>query len=139
MKRILISILSMLLLLVFAGCQAEKSSGINLINGKPEWFFAPSKEGRIGGVGVSGVHVDGKTGQKSLAMQRALEEIARQMGVKVQSFSSLKSVSDTSSGTTTSGETSSFFTVDGTEVRARIEAIWEDPYTQELYIWMVTQ
>ena len=129
----------MLLFLVFAGCQAEKSSGVKLINGKPEWFFTPSKEGRIGGVGVSGVHVDGKTGQKSLAMQRAQEEIARQMGVKVQSFSSLKSVSDTSSGTSTSGETSSFFTVDGIEVRARIEAIWEDPYTQELYIWMVTQ
>ena len=138
MKKILTSIILAVFCLTFSGCFAEKSDGVKLIQGKPEWFYHPSDGSNIGGVGVSGIHVDGKTGQKTLAMQRALEEIARQMGVKVQSFSSLKSVSD-SSGSAVSGESSSFFTVEGNEVKARIKAMWEDSYTGELYIWMVTE
>jgi hypothetical protein len=138
MKKILTSIILAVFCLTFSGCYADKTDGVKLINGKPEWFFHPTDGGKVGGVGVSGMHVDGKTGQKALAIQRAQEEIAKQMGVKVQSFSSLKSVSD-SSGSVVSGESSSFFTVDGKEVKASIKAMWEDPYTQELYIWMVTQ
>ncbi|MGE4265969.1 MAG: hypothetical protein AB7F25_00905 [Deferribacterales bacterium] len=138
MNRILTLIILAVFCLTFSGCFAGKTDGVRLINGKPEWFYHPSDGSSIGGVGVSGIHVDGKTGQKTLAMQRALEEIARQMGVKVQSFSSLKSVSD-STGSAVSGESSSFFTVDGSEVKARIKAMWEDPYTEELYVWMVTE
>jgi hypothetical protein len=138
MKKILTSIILAVFCLAFSGCFADKTDGVKLINGKPEWFFHPSDGGKIGGVGVSGIHVDGKTGQKALATQRALEEIAKQMGVKVQSFSTLKSMSD-SSGSSISGESSSFFTVDGKEVKATIKAMWEDSYTQELYVWMVAQ
>lgn len=113
-------------------------SNVKLINGKPEWFYTPSKDGKSGGVGVSGIHVDGKTGQKNLAIQRALDEIAKQMGVKVNSYSSVRSQAD-NSGSSVSGESSSFFTVEGKEVKAKIVEMWEDPYTNELYVWMLTQ
>lgn len=124
--------------ILLAGCAAETQSGVKLVNGKPYWFYNPSLNGKIGGVGVSGIHVDGKTGQKSLATQRALEEIARQMGVKVDSYASLRT-STTDNSATVSGESSSFFTVDGKEVKAMIKEEWEDPYTHELYVWMVTE
>ncbi|PLX69881.1 MAG: hypothetical protein C0603_02810 [Denitrovibrio sp.] len=113
-------------------------SGPKLIDGKPEWYFNPSKDGKIGGVGVSGIHKDGKTGQKQLAVERALAEIARQMGVKVESYSSLQS--QTAGGSSSvSGQSHSFFTVDGKSVNARIEQMWENKYSGELFIWMVAQ
>lgn len=121
-----------------AACAATSGGGPNLVNGKPEWYFSPEKDGKIGGVGVSGIHKDGKTGQKKLAVERALGEIARQMGVKVQSFSNLTSQSS-SYGTSVTGTDHSFFTVDGKIVTARIVEIWEDSYTHELYVWMVAE
>lgn len=112
--------------------------GPKLIDGKPEWYYTPSKDGKIGGVGVSGIHKDGKTGQKQLAVERALAEIARQMGVKVDSYSSLQSQSSGGS-TSVAGQAHSFFTVSGKTVKARIVEMWEDNYSQELYIWMVAE
>lgn len=119
------------------GC-AGTGGGPKLIDGKPEWYFTPSAGGKVGGVGVSGIHKDGKTGQKQLAVERALAEIARQMGVKVDSFSSIHS--NTSAGSSSvSGQSASFFTASGKTVNARIAEMWEDPYTKELYIWMVSE
>lgn len=138
MKKNICAVLIILTLLVLGGCVQKTQTGIKMVNGKPYWFYSPSKDGKIGGVGVSGIHVDGTTGQKTLAAQRALEEIARQMGVKVVTYSSLKSSFDNNSSSV-SGDTSSFFTSDGKEVKARIEEMWEDPYTHELYIWMVSE
>lgn len=139
MKRNTYVILICVLCVIIAGCAGMSDpKGPKLVDGKPEWYFHPSKDGKIGGVGVSGIHKDGKTGQKQLAVERALAEIARQMGVRVQSFSNL--ASQTSGGSTAvSGESHSFFTVDGRTVNAHIEQMWEDPYTQELYVWMVTE
>ena len=120
------------------GCAGLYGDGPKLIDGKPEWYFNPSKDGHIGGVGVSGLHKNVKTGQKQLAVERALAEIARQMGVKVDSYSSVHSQS-AAGMSSTSGQAHSFFTVDGQKVDARIEQVWEDKYSGELYIWMVTK
>jgi len=117
---------------------AEKEQGVRLVDGKPEWFYNPSVDGKIGGVGVSGIHINGKTGQKRLAVNRAINSIAHQMGVKVQSFSAVRSETS-AGGTSTSGESSAFFTVDGKSVTAVIKEIWIDPYSSELYVWMVTK
>jgi len=114
------------------------TKGPKLIDGKPEWYYNPSSGGKVGGVGVSGIHKDGKTGQKQLAVERALSEIARQMGVKVDSYSSLYSQSN-SGGSSVEGRSTSFFTTEGKTVNARIVEMWEDPYSKELYIWMVSE
>jgi hypothetical protein len=138
MKKLFTLLFISVLCISFYGC-ATSDKGPKLIDGKPEWYYNPTlSKGEIGGVGVSGIHVDGKTGQKRLAVERALASIARQMGVKVQSFSNLRS--ETEGGSTgVSGESVSFFTVEGQNVRAYIKQIWEDPYTKELYVWMVTK
>lgn len=124
--------------IALVSCGGHSASGPKLIDGKPEWYYSPSQDGRIGGVGVSGIHVNGKTGQKQLAVERALAEIARQMGVKVQSYSNVKSETS-SGGSAVSGQSHSFFTVDGSTVTARIVEMWESKRSGELYVWMVAQ
>ncbi|MFQ5560054.1 MAG: hypothetical protein ACE5FU_05645 [Nitrospinota bacterium] len=113
-------------------------TGIRLVNGKPFWFFNPNKGGKAGGVGVSGRHVSGKNAQRKLAIQRAIDDLARQMNVKV---SSVVRASSVATQTTESSILSSYSiqTVNGQTVKARIVEFWEDLETDELYVWMVLQ
>lgn len=118
---------------------SKTKSGVKLVDGRPEWYYNPSAGGKVGGVGVSGIHVNGKTGQKQLAVERALSEIASQLGVKVASYSKVESNSSSAGGSSVKGESLSLFTVDGQTVNASIVEIWEDPRTKELYVWMVAK
>jgi hypothetical protein len=104
----------------------------------PKWVYETSKNGKIGGVGISKSHFEGKTAQRSLAISRALDEIARQMGVEVVSLQKISTVG-TSQKATTSLESYSFQTTDGKTVRARVETFWEDRAHDELYVWMVME
>lgn len=106
------------------------------LSSKPQWFYEPSKNGKIGGVGIAKPHVNGRTAQRELAISRALDEIARQMGVSVTSTQKI-STTGTSQNASTSIESYSFQTTDGKTVRAHIEAFWEDRVNDELYVWMV--
>lgn len=116
----------------------QNSSTSPLPSNLPKWVFEPSKNGKIGGVGISKSHFEGKTAQRSLAISRALDEIARQMGVEVVSLQKISTVG-TSQKATTSLESYSFQTTDGKTVRARVETFWEDRAHDELYVWMVTE
>lgn len=110
-----------------------------LINGKPAWVYKPAKNGKIGGVGVSGFHIRGKTAQRELAITRAIDDIARQMGITVQSNLETASTASSSGAVSSAMQTYSLHTVSGTVVKAHIEEVWEDPSTQELYVWMVVE
>lgn len=104
----------------------------------PNWVYETSKNGKAGGVGISKPHYAGKTAQRSLAISRALDEIARQMGVKVVSSQKI-TTTGTSQNATTSLESYSFQTTDGKIVRATIQAFWEDKPNEELYVWMLAE
>ena len=106
-------------------------------NAKPDWFFNTSKDGKTGGVGISGIHINGLSAQRGLAISRAVDEIARQLGVKVSSVLKI-STTNSSAGSNTAMESYSIHTVDGRSVTATISGIWVDPATDELYIWMTT-
>lgn len=84
------------------------------------------------------MHVNGKNAQRSLAIKRAIDEIALQMGVTVNNVALIGTVAN-KGGTTTNLESYSFQTVDGKVVKAVIRDTWEDPQTEELYVWMVAQ
>jgi len=103
---------------------------------KPDWFWRPNVEGNIGGVGVAGPHINGINAQRELAVSRAIEDIGRQLGVKVSSVSKTASTGS-KDGVQTQMETYSIQTVEGQTVRARIREFWEDPETRKLYVWMV--
>lgn len=104
----------------------------------PNWVYETSKNGKTGGVGISKPHYAGKTAQRSLAISRALDEIARQAGVKIVSSQKISTIG-TSQNATTSLESYSFQTTDGKIVRATIQAFWEDKPNEELYVWMLTE
>ena len=71
----------------FSGCASKHSSSDYVSNIQiPEWVTNPSKNGIIGGVGYCAAHINGYAGQKELASKRALEDIARQKGVLVNSI-----------------------------------------------------
>ncbi len=106
-------------------------------NTKPAWFYSPCQDGKIGGVGISGMHINGISAQRELAVSRAIDEIARQLGVKVSNILKTSTVANNSSASTMM-ESYSFQTVDGRNISASIAGIWNDTTTDELYIWMLT-
>ncbi|MEF3191866.1 MAG: hypothetical protein K6347_04875 [Campylobacterales bacterium] len=104
----------------------------------PAWVFEPAQEGKIAGVGIAKPHINGKQAQRQLAIERALDEIARQMGVQVTSIQKLSTVG-TSSHATTMMESYSLQTTSGKVVTASVKAWWHDDENEELYVWMVAQ
>ncbi|MCX6074121.1 MAG: hypothetical protein NTY39_07375 [Campylobacterales bacterium] len=104
----------------------------------PKWVYETSKDGKMGGVGISKPHINGKTAQRILAISRALDEIARQMGVEVSSIQKISTVG-TSQSAQTNLESYSFQTTNGKVVTAKIQSFWEDKTTDELYVWMVVE
>lgn len=104
----------------------------------PSWIHNSVVSGKIAGIGISGQHINGKSAQRSLAVKRAIDEIAVQLGVSVNNVALIGSKAS-GSGSSTSVESYSFQTVDGKVVKAVIKDTWTDPQTDELYVWMVTQ
>lgn len=92
----------------------------------------------MGGVGISGVHVRGLQAQRELAIERAINEIAGQMGVEVSNFSKSVTVGHKDQ-IKTQREIYSFQTVDGQIVQAVLRELWTDPETRDLYVWMVVK
>lgn len=105
---------------------------------KPSWIQNSSIEGKVAGIGVCGMHVNGENAQRSLAIKRAIDEIALQLGVKVNNVSLVGTKAVAGSGGS-SVESYSFQTVEGKVVRATIKETWKDPKTLELYVWMVAE
>ncbi len=130
--------LTLIFLCVCACSLISCSSGqnIKLENGKPYWYWRPNVVDQPGGVGISGMHIKGLNAQRALAIQRAIDDIARQLGVEVKNFTKSTTVGNQDS-VRTGLESYSIQMVDGTTVKATIRELWEDPVTDELYVWMV--
>jgi len=105
---------------------------------RPGWILNSGVNGKVAGIGICGTHVNGQNAQRSLAIKRAIDEIALQMGVKVNNVA-LIGTKASSSGSNTTVESYSFQTVDGNVVKAVIRETWKDPQSDEIYIWMVTE
>ena len=104
---------------------------------KPSWIYNSNVSGKVAGIGICGMHVNGANAQRSLAIKRAIDEIALQLGVKVNNVALVGSKSGVGGGS--SVESYSFQTVEGSVVKAVIKETWKDPKTEEIYIWMVTE
>ncbi len=105
----------------------------------PEWVLNPSKDGIVGGVGYCAAHINGVNGQRELASKRALEEIARQKGVYIDSIMVVSSKSsnqirytETKSNTVSSYHTKNI-------IKAYIKEIWVHPVTKVMYVYMVSE
>ncbi len=121
------NLLLFLISLFFVACGAS---------GTPEWTVMPPSDGKIYGVGSSPIHVKGLTFQRALAISRAIDEIARQKGVKVSNtLERVESVS--SSGSVSSAAQSySVQSVEGQTVNAKIKEVYRDPRSKKIFVLM---
>ncbi|MDR2104935.1 MAG: hypothetical protein LBP51_04180 [Deferribacteraceae bacterium] len=119
--------------LLSTACAVSKTDAI--VNNKPAWFWEPNDGELIGGVGDAGTHVDGIAAQRQLAVYRAIEDIARQKGVTVNSVQTLQQYS-TETSSSSSLELYSVQTVSGATVTARVREFWIDPQTKRLLVWV---
>jgi hypothetical protein len=131
MKRFFV-MLSIALLLA---CYHEVPSSNSEYANTPEWVYGNTPSGKICYVGSSMPHVSGKPYQRALAVSRAIEGIARQKNVKVnvevESF-----MTGTSQSASTSLNVYSVQTTEGATVSAKIEKVWVNPKTDEIFILM---
>jgi len=127
-------VVPLLALFLMAGCGSKTKP----TEAAPEWIYNPGMSGKIGGVGSARTHVQGKSAQRKLAISRALDELANQMGVKVSNVTATAARSG-QSGASSSMESYSVQTSGGTTVKAVIKAVWYDPYKDEIYVWMVAE
>lgn len=100
----------------------------------PEWVYQPTQDGINGAVGSAKTHFKGRAAQRSLAISRALDELAKQHGVNVHTASNSHQSSHGGMVGSQSDQYS-FQTSDGI-VTAHIEKVWLDPKTNELFVWM---
>lgn len=131
MKKGKLLLIILALACISLACSAGKTE-------RPEWFWNPNMGGKIGGIGVSGPHVKGINAQRQLAISRAADEIARQKGIKVKNVLKVSRKGSRDSVNTIQ-HSYSIQTVEGETVIAVIKDIWENPETNEIYVWMVTK
>lgn len=101
---------------------------------RPAWITNPQLVGEVVGLGQARRHINGRAAQRELATRRALDEIARQLGVTVSNAMLLnQQLQDT--GLRTEMISTSLHKIDGRAVNAVIHAEWQEGDT--LYIIMV--
>lgn len=131
------AVLFTLLLLFLAGCNeyvapAQQTSSVNY----PAWINNPNLNGLKGAVGSSLPHFKGPAYQRALAVSRALDELAMEMGVQV-SIVANREESAHGENVDAKSDIVTKQTVNNSTVTAHIEATFTDPSTNELFVWMV--
>ena len=107
-------------------------------DGKPEWVLNPNVGGKRGAVGVAGKTYDQHvSSQRKLAISRALDELAMQQGVDVKLSMQKEEHMQNEHSSTSIDMHSDYKTKNASAITAHIEDVWQDPYTGELYVWLV--
>ncbi len=135
----LLNILNILVLfsisIFFIACNNPKPK---VQSSKPEWILNPNYNGKVGAVGVAGRTYDQRVStQRKLAIQRALDELAMQQGVKVKLKMKKNELVKNDSVSTTTTTKSEYETTNNSSITAHIEDVWQDKITGEIYIWLV--
>lgn len=126
-KILLMALLTSTLLGCILQAQPQKSA-------RPAWIDNPRSVGDVVGLGQAGFHFDGKAAQRELATSRALDEIARQMGVTVNNIMVINQ-QHTGMGNNTNVAQTSEQSVKGKVVNAVVHDEWQEGDT--LYVIMV--
>ena len=121
-------------LLLLCGCHGKQPQKQE----RPTWINNPHQSGTTGAVGSAKIHFEGSAAQRKLAISRALDELAQQQGVVVTS-QILRQDSREGELTSSKADIYSFQKNSGETVHAYIEAVWQDPETEELFIWMIKE
>ena len=118
-----------------SGCKEEPKPQANQ---KPGWILSPNYKGKKGAVGVAGRTYDQRVStQRKLAIQRALDELAMQQGVKVELNMQKSEHLRNNTATTSMDVDSKYKTTNSQAITAHIEDVWQDKTTGEIYVWLV--
>ena len=134
MQLLLPKIMVLLLALSLVAFGTPPQQQQQLQHQRPAWIDNPHSVGKVVGLGHAATHIKGRSAQRELASRRALDEIARQMGVTISNTTVInQQVTNSSSSTSMVGN--SVQTVDGRVVNAVIHGEWQEGGT--IYILMV--
>lgn len=123
-----------LLTLLLVGCSSQPTPTSTTT--EPSWILNPTQGAKIGAIGVAGRTYDQKPStQRKLAIARALDELTLQKGVKVNLNMNKRDIV-TNNTASSSMDTKTNYKATST-VTAHIESVYKDPYSGELYVWMV--
>lgn len=133
MKKLLKALLITLLASSLFACSSQPQQ---VAQGpqRPAWIDNPQSVGQIVGLGQAGYHFKGRSAQRELAISRALDVIARQMGVTVNSIMVINQ-QHTNASSNVNLSSSSEQSVQGRVVNAVIHDEWKEG--DNLYILMV--
>jgi len=123
-------LLFFVLLAVFTGCTNVEPAK------PPQWILDPSYTGKVGAVGTANRHYKGLAYQRKLAITRALDELALQTGVSV-SLRMQKKEHIENDKISSVMDTDSSYVSNKKQITAHIEAAWQDPKTEEFFVWLV--
>lgn len=136
MNNLFKSLLIALLATSLFACIAQQQPVQPQTPQRPAWIDNPRTVGQIVGLGHAGVHFNGRAAQRELATSRALDEIARQMGVTVNNIMVVNQQL-TTTGVSATMASSSEQSVKGRVVNAVVHDEWREG--DNFYILMVGQ
>lgn len=119
-------ILPFILTLLITGCGPDTVKQV-----KPDWINNPEQ----GAVGSSTTHVKGRHYQEDLAISRAREKLAAQLGVEISSVQTIKERVVNDKAYVTSDKQINQ-AVKNQEVKAHVRKTWHDAGQDELWVWV---
>lgn len=123
---------ALLLGFIATGCATQQIAPVQ--NTRPEWIDNPGE----GASASAAFHIKGRTAQEELAVSRAREELAKRMGVKINSQSNIQQ-QYASGRLSLSADKEIQETVTGVEIKSQLKAKWFDPETEVLWVWVVPE
>ena len=118
------------LLLMLSACNQAPTPSVPSAQTPPSWIHGA----KGGAVGMCATHMKGNAVQESVAMDRAIEKLAKQKESTVET-SSVSSQNE-SAGSYNSSYNSNTTVKANAKVSAHIEATWRNPYNNNYYILM---
>jgi len=128
------SILTLFVSMMFLACSSAEPTLAG--SEQPTWILDPNQSGAVGAVGQCGTHYDGKSMQRKVAITRAIDELAMQGDVTVDTEMSV-STEVLGHQVKNRSKSKTYVSAKGVSVHAFIEEMYFDKKSEILYVWMI--
>lgn len=136
-KTILLFVSFIAITITLISCGSKKVVVESIDEKMPKWIYHFDSGSKTCGVGTALPHIKGISFQRAVAIARAIDEIARQKNVtvntKLEHF-----MSGSSEGTTSNLSTFSVQTTSGVSISSKIKDAWMSQKRNEFYVLLCT-
>jgi hypothetical protein len=134
-KNIFIKMIILVTMVFFTACTATTQEIKK--DTKPEWITNYNVDDKYyHGVGKSGVHINGEDGQRKLALERAITDVAYQMKTEIE-IDSVNQSNLNGQQKSIRFEDISHQHIKKTSIQVKIKEVWKDNLNGDLYVWVV--